>query len=247
MKGMVVTIMLGVVLMSALPLGSSSRVEKRDIFKHMSNLKSGLIRHFSRKFKNHRKFSSTQTFPNTSGSPGTRSHHMVKKSYNRSTPSPSNSISISSHAFLTPRFYPSTSAHTAYKHSSSRGRSHKHKDAGNPRKVSVTRRYKQQHQKHQRKKYGVKTSQTGPEILDENVPVYVPIPHTASNNTAKVLERPSGDLEESQIKRRFGKLERSGLLKEESEDGILKENVDEELEFFDTPLFREDLVGKRLR
>jgi len=116
MKSMLVRVLVAVMVMSVVASTHLSMLEKRDIFKHLGNLKSGLIKHLSGKIKHHKKTSSAAAFKTTHERPNKSFAHTSLKTHSKSNPSPASgkSISISSHVFLTPNFHPANPKHTTY-------------------------------------------------------------------------------------------------------------------------------------
>merc|ERR1711892_384681 len=112
MKSMLVRVLVAVMVMNMVTSTHLSMLEKRDIFRHLGNLKSGLIKHLSGKLKHQKKTSSATAFKTTHERPNKSS----LKTYSKSNPSPAagKSISISSHVFLTPNFHPANPKHTTH-------------------------------------------------------------------------------------------------------------------------------------
>jgi hypothetical protein len=114
MKSVLVTFL----VMYLVTSGHFSHREKRDLFQHLGNLKAGLINHFASKFVPQKKVLPRATLERNFKGPNTiNSHrHSTAKNYNslNQERTPSKSVSISSHAFLTPYFNSTNHKHTPF-------------------------------------------------------------------------------------------------------------------------------------
>lgn len=83
-----------------------SRVESRDLLQHLGKVKAGLVEHLTVKFSPLKKLSESRNFQKNPKRPNTIHIHSPSTSKSKSRQSqgltPTKSISISSHAFLTP-------------------------------------------------------------------------------------------------------------------------------------------------
>lgn len=144
-----------------------SRVESRDLLQHLGKVKAGLVQHLAGKFSPHKKVSPIRTFHKNPKRQNTINIHRTSTSKTHSRQSqgltPTKSISISSHAFLTPNFDPINSGHIPSIHNNQKQRIVKNNKVGRTSggggtyykkssNISVPTTYRKQTLKHQRNK-----------------------------------------------------------------------------------------------
>lgn len=141
-----------------------SRVESRDLLKHLGKVKAGLVEHLTGKFSPLKKLSESQNFQKNPKRPNTIHIHSPSTSKTKSRQSqgltPIKSISISSHAFLTPNL--STFGHIPSIHLKRNLRIVKNKKVGRTSvvggpsekssNISESKPHRKQVKKYQRKK-----------------------------------------------------------------------------------------------
>lgn len=253
-----------------------SRVESRDLLQHLGKVKAGLVEHLAGKFSPHKKVSPSRTFQKNPKRPNPINIHRpsTSKTHSHQKPglTPTKSISISSHAFLTPNFNPINSGRIPSIHNKQKQRTVKNNKVGRTSggggtyykkssNISVPTTYRKQMIKYQRKnskqiinhkhKSGIKRNKLKsiPKFkTSETTPVFTTSKsqdhHQSSSGsfTKSVKELETSRDQESRNEIEVFKESK----KNKSNDKLIIDDGDSLVPVIRDSLWREDLVGRVL-